>query len=92
MATKAKEDERKLILECIEVYHSLPALWNVKSKDYSNRMKKHEKYEQLLRKYGECSVTDKRWLGGIASGVVVFLFSIQFKILHRLGTPGNIIA
>jgi hypothetical protein len=40
MAMKAKEDERKLILECIEVYHSLPGLWNVKSKDYSNRMKK----------------------------------------------------
>jgi len=40
MATKAKEDERKFILECIEVYHSLPALWNVKSKDYSNRIKK----------------------------------------------------
>jgi uncharacterized protein YfbU (UPF0304 family) len=38
MATKAKEDESKFILECIEVYHSLPALWNVK--DYSNRMKK----------------------------------------------------
>ena len=40
MATKAKEDERKFILECIEVYRSLPALWNVKSKDYSNRIKK----------------------------------------------------
>jgi len=40
MATKAKEEERKFILECIEVFHSLPALWNVKSKDYSNRMKK----------------------------------------------------
>jgi hypothetical protein len=40
MATTAKEDERKFILECIEVYHSLPALWDVKSKDYSNRMKR----------------------------------------------------
>jgi hypothetical protein len=37
MATKAKEDERKFILECIEVYHSLPALWNVKSKDYKEK-------------------------------------------------------
>jgi len=40
MATKAKEDERKFIFECIEVYNSLPALRNVKSKDYSNKMKK----------------------------------------------------
>jgi uncharacterized protein YfbU (UPF0304 family) len=39
VATKAKEEERKFILDCIEVYHSLPALWNVKSKGYSNRIK-----------------------------------------------------
>jgi hypothetical protein len=39
MATKAKKDERKFILECIEVYHSLPALWNDKRMN-SNRMKK----------------------------------------------------
>ena len=53
MATKAKEDERKFILECIEVDRSLPALWNVKRKNYSNRMKKNEQYEHLLRKYRE---------------------------------------
>jgi hypothetical protein len=54
MATTAKEDERKFILECIEVYNSLLALWSVKSKDYSNRMgEKNEKYEHLLRKYRE---------------------------------------
>ncbi|KAF5294809.1 hypothetical protein FQA39_LY00293 [Lamprigera yunnana] len=53
MATKEKDEERKFILECIEVYHSLPALWNIKSKDYSNRMKKNEQYNNLLRKYRE---------------------------------------
>jgi hypothetical protein len=53
MATKTKEDERKFSLECIEVYHSLLALWNIKSKDYSNRMKKNEQYEHLLCKYRE---------------------------------------
>jgi len=51
MATTAKEEERKFILACNEVYNSLPALWNIKSKDYSIRMKKNEQYEQLLRKY-----------------------------------------
>ena len=62
MATKAKEDERKIIFECIEVYNSLPALWNVKSKDYSNRIKK-EQYEYLLRKYRErFPVADKNRL------------------------------
>jgi uncharacterized protein YfbU (UPF0304 family) len=39
MAMKPKEDERKFILGCIEVYHSLQTLWNVKSKNYSNRIK-----------------------------------------------------
>ncbi|KAF5297809.1 hypothetical protein FQA39_LY11958 [Lamprigera yunnana] len=53
MATKEKDDERKFILECIEVYHSLPDLWNIKSKDYSNRIKKTEQYNNLLRKYRE---------------------------------------
>ncbi|KAF5274918.1 hypothetical protein FQA39_LY18696 [Lamprigera yunnana] len=53
MATKEKDDERKFISECIEVYHSLPALWNIKSKDYSNRIKKNEQYNNLLRKYRE---------------------------------------
>jgi hypothetical protein len=40
----------KIDFRSIEVYHSLPALWNVKSKDYSNRIKKLQ-YEHLLRKY-----------------------------------------
>jgi hypothetical protein len=52
MATKPKEGKRKFILECIKVYHSLPALWNIKSKDYRNNNKK-EQYEHLLRKYRE---------------------------------------
>jgi hypothetical protein len=53
MATNPKEDEKKIILERIEGYHSVPALWNVKSKDYSKRIKKKEQYEHLLRKYRE---------------------------------------
>jgi hypothetical protein len=39
MAAKQKEEERTFIFGCIKVYHSLPALWNVKSKDYSNIIK-----------------------------------------------------
>jgi hypothetical protein len=44
MTTKPKGDERNFILECIEVYHFLSALCNVKSKDYSNGMKNKEQY------------------------------------------------
>lgn len=36
----AKTDEKRFILDFIDVYHSLPALWDVKSKDYNNRVKK----------------------------------------------------
>jgi hypothetical protein len=46
-------DERKFLLEVIEVYSSLPALWDNKSTDYSNRTKKNEQYDQLLQKYNE---------------------------------------
>lgn len=51
MGTKA--EDRIFISEFIDVYHSLPALWDVKSKDYSNRFKKNEQYDQLLEKYRE---------------------------------------
>ncbi|XP_024086400.1 uncharacterized protein LOC106672679 [Cimex lectularius] len=58
-----KAEERKFILECIELYRSLPALWNVKCKDYNNRIKKNEQYEHLLRKYREkYPVADKSQL------------------------------
>uniref|UniRef100_A0A6P7G483 Uncharacterized protein LOC114334000 n=1 Tax=Diabrotica virgifera virgifera TaxID=50390 RepID=A0A6P7G483_DIAVI len=53
MSSKAKEEERKFILECIDMYRSLPALWNVKSKYYSNKIIKNQQYDQLLRKYKE---------------------------------------
>ncbi|XP_030751318.1 uncharacterized protein LOC115878839 [Sitophilus oryzae] len=53
MGSKAKEEERRFILEVIEMYHSLPALWNTKSKEYSNRNKKNEQYDELLGKYKE---------------------------------------
>lgn len=46
-------EEKKFLLEVIEVYRSLPALWDHGSKDYSNRTKKNEQYEELLKKYQE---------------------------------------
>ncbi|KAG8318306.1 hypothetical protein J6590_006622 [Homalodisca vitripennis] len=49
----ANTDKRKFLLEVIEVYRSLPALWDNKCKDYSNRIKKNEQYDELLQKYNE---------------------------------------
>ncbi|KZC06772.1 hypothetical protein WN55_07545 [Dufourea novaeangliae] len=48
-----KSSEKQFILEVIEVYHGLLALWDVKWKDYSNRAKKGEQYDVLLEKYRE---------------------------------------
>ena len=48
-----KQGEREFLGEFIEVYHSLPALWDVKNKDYTNRVKKVEHYDVLLEKYRE---------------------------------------
>jgi hypothetical protein len=52
-ATKPKEEEKKFILEFIEVYHSLPALWNVESKGLRQQNEQNEQHEHLLRKYIE---------------------------------------
>jgi hypothetical protein len=47
-----ENEERAFILECIQVYKSLPALWDVKSKEYSNgQEKKKDTYAMLLDKY-----------------------------------------
>ena len=48
-----KKAEKQFIVEFIEVYRGLPALWDVKSKDYSNRAKKGEQYDVLIQKYRE---------------------------------------
>lgn len=48
-----KYKERKFIAECIKLYRKLPALWNVKSKEYFDRDKKNAAYKKLLSKYKE---------------------------------------
>ena len=48
-----KKPEKEFIVEFIEVYRSLPALWDVKCKDYSNHAKKGEQYDVLIEKYRE---------------------------------------
>lgn len=48
-----KKAEKEFIVEFIEVYRGLPALWDVKCKDYTNRAKKGEQYDVLIEKYRE---------------------------------------
>ncbi|XP_065355923.1 uncharacterized protein LOC135950302 [Calliphora vicina] len=44
-------DGKKETLDLIEAYRSLPALWDVKSAEYSDRDKKDEQYNILLQTY-----------------------------------------
>ncbi|XP_011193136.2 uncharacterized protein LOC105218947 isoform X1 [Zeugodacus cucurbitae] len=45
--------ERKFIIEFINLYHSLPALWDINIPSYQNRAMKNKQYEILLEKYRE---------------------------------------
>ncbi|KPI92830.1 hypothetical protein RR46_14051 [Papilio xuthus] len=56
MSTKWRNDiseERKFLSEFIDVYKSLPALWDSKKKIYYDRHKKNAAYEILIKKYRE---------------------------------------
>ena len=53
MAKSTKDEERKFMLECIDLHRELPALWKVTCEDYSNRVKKEAAYNTLLGKYRE---------------------------------------
>ncbi|XP_053951077.1 uncharacterized protein LOC128858656 isoform X5 [Anastrepha ludens] len=46
-------DEQKFIIELIELYRSLPALWNINYKYYNDRESKDIQYNILLEKYKE---------------------------------------
>lgn len=48
-----REESQNFILEFIEVYRSLPALWDIRSKEYANRDIKNSQYSTLLSKYKE---------------------------------------
>jgi len=48
MNSTIKKEEQNFILECIQIYRELPALWKIKSEEYMNRHKKSESYDILL--------------------------------------------
>ena len=53
MSSKGTAEERQFLIEFIEEYRSLPALWCVTSTDYSNMNKKNRQNAKLLNKYEE---------------------------------------
>lgn len=51
--TDTSDEYKRFILELIDLYASLPALWDITCKDYSNRTVKEQKYDILLEKFRE---------------------------------------
>ncbi|CAJ0967372.1 unnamed protein product [Ranitomeya imitator] len=51
-------NEQDCVRALIEMYRSLPCLWKIKSKDYSNRYMKREAYEKLVAVYREFHPTE----------------------------------
>ncbi|KAJ0170296.1 hypothetical protein K1T71_014224 [Dendrolimus kikuchii] len=49
--SSVRQKERKFLIEIIQLYRSLPVLWNVNIKEYHDRQKKNNAYNILLRKY-----------------------------------------
>lgn len=55
-----RQCSREFLTEFIALYESLPCLWRIKSKDYSDRDKKGEAYEMLVAKFKEIDATANR--------------------------------
>jgi len=48
-----RQCSHEFLTEFIELYKSFPCLWQVKSKDYSDKHKKNLAYEELIKKFRE---------------------------------------
>ena len=76
-----KKAKKEFIVEFIDVYRGLPALWDVKCKDYSNRAKKGEQHVDFM----------KFWQGvfaqcGCMSVLTIVQYIAQPSILPPYGT------
>ena len=47
---------KKFVADFIELYKSLPSLWMIKSKEYSDRNKKTVAYQKMVEKLKEVSI------------------------------------
>lgn len=53
MSSDLRLMSREFLVEFINLYRENPCLWKVKSKEYSDKLKKNEAYEVLIRKLKE---------------------------------------
>lgn len=48
-----RNEDREFITEFLHLYHDYPALWKIKSTEYSDRNLKNNAYKALIEKYKE---------------------------------------
>ena len=53
-------NSQEFLKEIIGMYHELPCLWKVKSKDYSNKIAKNKAYDKLVEKFKEVNPSATR--------------------------------
>ncbi|KAK5642441.1 hypothetical protein RI129_008608 [Pyrocoelia pectoralis] len=53
MTTEGKKGNREILEDFIKIYRSEPCLWNIKAKDYHNKVKKENAYRRLIEKLKE---------------------------------------
>lgn len=49
-STTSSAEERQSMIEFIEIYRSNPCLWKIKSKEYSDKVKRNAAYDLLVEK------------------------------------------
>jgi hypothetical protein len=64
------QGSREFLWEFIELYRSFPCLWQVKRKDYSDRIEKGQAYEALIEKYCRACGDYKRRGIGLTTGFI----------------------
>ena len=55
------EEKKKLLIQLIDLYRSLPALWQIKSKEYRDRQDEDSAHETLLTKYNSSPCPNLTW-------------------------------
>lgn len=69
---------REFATEFISLYRSLPVLWQIKSKDYSDRNKKNAAYEVMINKLKEVRIENIKYFRLEMYPLFTMTFSICF--------------
>lgn len=80
-----KAEERTFILEFINLYKSLPALWDAKCREYMNKRLKSNSYNLLLDKYRE--VHPEATVEDVKKKINILRTNYRREIIRRENSP-----